>query len=107
MSKLCHYYFNKVNKAKNYQSYRTPTVNHFIFINILSTLVKKIGKFWILSAIWHLVNGVVPMLISGFWSLNYSYYLVCSGCYNKISDTGDLINKNVFLTVLEATSPRS
>ena len=33
--------------------------------------------------------------------------LVCLGCYNKISQSGWLIsNRNLFLTVLEARSPR-
>lgn len=34
--------------------------------------------------------------------------LVCSGCYNKIPETGWLINsRNLFLRVLETGSPRS
>ena len=34
--------------------------------------------------------------------------LVCSGCYNKILQTRELINdRNLLLTVMEARSPRS
>ena len=33
--------------------------------------------------------------------------LIHSGCYNKIPETGWLINRYFFLTVLEAGSPRS
>ena len=43
-----------------------------------------------------------------FFCLGFLIVLILSGCYNKIPQTGWLINnRNLFLTVLEAGSQRS